>query len=73
MADLFTPAPGDLPKIGAPIVHCGQCQHHDTSVDLHGYGLCNARPEHLRRAHWTSEENVCRTGKFTPKQPPKGT
>jgi hypothetical protein len=69
--DLFTPQPDDLPKVGpAPLVFCGQCKHHDITPDLHGYGLCNARPVELRRAHWTSAENVCRTGKFEAKARP---
>ena len=76
MTDLFTPAPGDAPKIAeTPLVFCGQCAHHDLTGELgvHGYGLCNARPQHQRAGHFTSAENKCRTGKFTPKQPPKGT
>lgn len=68
--DLFTPAPGDAPKIGEPIVFCGQCRHHDLSGDLgvHGYGTCNARPETVRKAMFTCAENRCRIGKFQPKK-----
>ena len=75
MADLFTPEPGDAPKIGEPIVFCGQCRHFDlegSPLGDVGYGFCLMRPEPTRRAHYTAAENRCRTGKFQPKQP-KGT
>lgn len=74
--DLFTPAPGDETPIGAPIVFCGQCKHHDLEgggLGDHGYGLCNARPEPERKAMYTCAENRCRIGKFQPKTNPKGT
>ena len=73
MADLFTPAPGDLPPIAAPLVFCGQCRHFDleaSGMKHQGYGHCAARPQATRAAHFTSEENVCRIGKFAPKGKP---
>ena len=73
MADLFTPAPGDLPPIAAPLVFCGQCRHFDlesSGMKRHGYGLCSARDQRTREAFYTSAENKCRIGKFAPKGKP---
>ena len=71
MSDLFTPAPGDAPKIGEPIVFCGQCAHHDlegSPMGDVGFGYCKARAEANRRAFYTAAENRCRIGKFQPKK-----
>lgn len=76
-SDLFTPAPGDAPKIAeTSLVFCGQCAHHDlegSNMQHQGYGHCLAIAAHVRKARYLAEENRCVTGKFTPKQPPKGT
>lgn len=71
--DPFANSPDDETPIGAPIVFCGQCRHHDLSGDLgvHGYGLCRMRPEPERKAYFTSAENRCRIGKFEPKTNPR--
>lgn len=53
---------------------CGHCQHWrpDTPLACYGFGRCQARPEPaLREGMHTSRVNVCRTGNFSPLQPPK--
>jgi hypothetical protein len=53
---------------------CGQCKSWHLAGPLvqHGYGQCAARPEQLRAAITTTEQNVCRTGKFVAVVVPQG-
>lgn len=50
---------------------CGDCARwslEGSPLRAHGFGTCSARPDHLRAAFTTSELNVCRLGKFQPKE-----
>lgn len=69
--DLFAAAPKPEADMGnprsAPVGLCGSCKHFDipgSKLGDVGYGHCEARPAHVRKAFFTSAENVCRVGKF---------